>query len=531
MNDKYYLSNPKLRKAEDYSKQIKNILFKKIIGPLNTIHNVDYTEKKWFIIIFPWLSRFVDNFVHYNILKKKLNSGDINSNNSENNIALNHNAFGVLTSDVASDYSKIYLNNFLKSELNKNLKTAKIFNPIKKKNSITNKVINFYNSLVVYLPHFYTDIYSIKLIIKLIIKFRSLPVLLTYQPDLHILKNKIQIDLRKKFYNLISYNLKDQELKRISRFLAHQIPLTYMENFRKYKDFAEKKSFNKTVFFLFTYSTNDIVKFLLSEFVKTKKLTIIYQHGGGYSNLRYYDEEEYNFKISDLFLLWSKSKNKKAKQVPCQYFIAKNNKKLKKYEIMIVNAAFPVFHRYNFPLIGDKILKSLSQQFKFIKSLKNNSRKELRVRFADHQRRVSYSSVAAYEKANLNIKEIKFGSYKNFIGNSKLVIHTYFSTTFFQSIINDVPTILLIKKNSYFFNTKFNIILNKLYKNKILHYSANSAADHVDQIYPNIDLWWKKKEVIKVKNELKNQYGYTDSNWGDKWAETIYDKVNNKKRD
>ena len=198
---------------------------------------------------------------------------------------------------------------------------------------------------------------------------------------------------------------------------------------------------------------------------------------------------------------------------------------------MIVNAAFPVFHRYNFPLIGDKILKSLSQQFKFIKSLKNNSRKELRVRFADHQRRVSYSSVAAYEKANLNIKEIKFGSYKNFIGNSKLVIHTYFSTTFFQSIINDVPTILLIKKNSYFFNTKFNIILNKLYKNKILHYSANSAADHVDQIYPNIDLWWKKKEVIKVKNELKNQYGYTDSNWGDKWAETIYDKVNNKKRD
>ena len=121
------------------------------------------------------------------------------------------------------------------------------------------------------MPHFYTDIYSIKLIIKLIIKFRSLPVLLTYQPDLHILKNKIQIDLRKKFYNLISYNLKDQELKRISRFLAHQIPLTYMENFRKYKDFAEKKSFNKTVFFLFSYSTNDIVKFFLSSYLKTKK--------------------------------------------------------------------------------------------------------------------------------------------------------------------------------------------------------------------------------------------------------------------
>jgi len=529
MNDKYYLSVSKLKKAEDYSKKLKHILFKKIIGPLNTIHNVDYTEKKWCIIIFPWLSRFVDNFVHYNILKKKLNSEDINSNNSENNIALNHSAFGVLVSDVAVDYSKIYLNNFLKSELNKNLKTAKIFNPKKKKYSIINKVINFYNSLVVCLPHFYTDIYSKKLIIKLIIKFRSLPVLLTYQPDPHILNNKIQIDLRKKFYNLISYNLKDQELKRISRFLAHQIPMSYMENFRKYKDFVEKKSFNKTVFFLFTYSTNDIVKFLVSEYKKTKKLTIIYQHGGGYNKLRYYDEEEYNFKISDLFLLWSKSKNKKAKQVPCQYFIPKNKKKLKKYEIVIINAAFPIFHRYNFPLIGDKILISLSQQFKFIKSLKNNSRKRLSVRFADHHP-YFISATEAYKKANINIKEIKLGSYKNFIGNSNLVVHTYFSTTFFQSIVNDIPTILLIKKNSYLFNTKFNIILNKLYKNKILHYSASSAADHVDKIYPNIDLWWKKKEVIKVKNELRNKYGYTNNNWGNEWAETIYDKINNKNR-
>ena len=530
MNYKYYLSVSKLKKAEDYSKKLKHILFKKIIGPLNTIHNVDYTEKKLCIIIFPWMSRFVDNFVHYNILKKKLNSEDIKSNNSTNYISLNYNSFNLSTVDFYGDYSKIYLNNFLKSELNKNLKTAKIFNPIKIKNSIINKVINFYNSLVVYLPHFYTDIYSKKLMIKLIIKFRSLPVLLTYQPEIHSSNNKIQIDLRKKFYNLISHSLKDQELKRISRFLVHQIPLSYMENFRKYTDFAEKKSFNKTVFFLFSYSTNDIVKFFLSSYLKTKKKIIIYQHGGGYSNLRYYDEEEYNFKISDLFLIWSKSKNKKAKQVPCQFFIPKNNKKLKKYEIVIINAAFPIFHRYNFPLIGDKILNSLSQQFKFIKSLKNNSRKRLSVRFADHHRPVVISATRAYKKANLNIKEIKLGSYKNFIGNSNLVVHTYFSTTFFQSIVNDIPTILLIKKNSYLFNTKFNIILNKLYKNKILHYSASSAADHVDKIYPNIDLWWKKKEVIKVKNELKNKYGYTNNNWGNEWAETIYDKINNKNR-
>ena len=80
---------------------------------------------------FPLDVSFCRYFVHYNILKKKLNSEDIKSNNSTNYISLNYNSFNLSTVDFYGDYSKIYLNNFLKSELNKNLKTAKIFNPIK----------------------------------------------------------------------------------------------------------------------------------------------------------------------------------------------------------------------------------------------------------------------------------------------------------------------------------------------------------------------------------------------------------------
>ena len=56
----------------------------------------------------------------------------------------------------------------------------------------------------------------------------------------------------------------------------------------------------------------------------------MYQHGGGFGNLKYYDEEDYYKNISNLFLSWYGSKDKKVKQTPSSYFINKDIKERKK---------------------------------------------------------------------------------------------------------------------------------------------------------------------------------------------------------
>ena len=105
--------------------------------------------------------------------------------------------------------------------------------------------------------------------LKLIIKFKSLPVILDREFDLKFNKQNIDIDLRKKFYHSILSDLKERIItKKLIKFLAFQIPLSYLENFTKYKLSMEKINFKKTRFFLIGFSTQDKLKFFLSIYKK-----------------------------------------------------------------------------------------------------------------------------------------------------------------------------------------------------------------------------------------------------------------------
>ena len=529
MKKKYYLDVKKLNKIENFSRKMTNKLFVSLIEPLNKINKVNYNRKQWYTIVFPWVALFTQNFVHYDTLAKANRKNFEFKNKESIKISLNHRQYLYLISqDHIIDVSKIYKLFFKNKNLKVNFHKYEVVNLDETNFTFSQKLISqlikIYNFLVIFFPHFYTDRLNPKLLLKLIIKFKSLPVILDREFDLKFNKQNIDIDLRKKFYHSILSDLKERIItKKLIKFLAFQIPLSYLENFTKYKLSMEKISFKKTKFFLIGYPTNDKLRFFLSRYKKKGQNLIMYQHGGGFGNLKYYDEEDYYKNISNLFLSWYGSKDKKVKQTPSSYFINKDIKERKKYDMVMINAEFPSFYRYYFPLIGDKAVHSIQQQIKFIKNLSPDARNKLSVR---HPNRVcAISTREEYKKAGMKNHEIKNNSYKVFIGKSKLVIHSYFATTFFQAIMNDIPTILLIKKNSYFFNSEFKKIMQKLHKTKILHFSSKSAADHVNKIYSNPDIWWTKKETIKSRIEFKKKFGFTNKSWSDVWVNNIYNKI------
>ena len=68
MVKKYYLNTKKLNEKEIFSRKMTKELFEIIIEPLNKINEVKYDKKQWYIIIFPWVALFAQNFVHYDTL-------------------------------------------------------------------------------------------------------------------------------------------------------------------------------------------------------------------------------------------------------------------------------------------------------------------------------------------------------------------------------------------------------------------------------------------------------------------------------
>ena len=61
----------------------------------------------------------------------------------------------------------------------------------------------------------------------------------------------------------------------------------------------------------------------------------------------------------------------------------------------------------------------------------------------------------------------------------------------------------------------------KLEKVKIFHKNPHSAANHVQNIWENIDEWWNKPEVVEARDNFKRKYVFSDNRPLDKLAEVF----------
>ena len=118
------------------------------------------------------------------------------------------------------------------------------------------------------------------------------------------------------------------------------------------------------------------------------------------------------------------------------------------------------------------------------------------------------------EKTKSKIKALR---HKNIVlSKSKFLITDYLSTSYLQGIASNIPTIVVINPDIYFFNKKYEKIFDNFYKFKIFHNNPTSAAEFVNKNFHNIHEWWHSKdiqEVIKVflNNNLLSEKIYINT--------------------
>ena len=106
--------------------------------------------------------------------------------------------------------------------------------------------------------------------------------------------------------------------------------------------------------------------------------------------------------------------------------------------------------------------------------------------------------------------------------NSKLIIVTYPETVFSQAMYSNVPTILIIKKNEWFFSKAALNTFNNLKKNKIAFEDFNEAQIHINKNWRKIDLWWKHKNVQSAREMFLTNFFNVKSDWFKEWSDYIY---------
>ena len=106
--------------------------------------------------------------------------------------------------------------------------------------------------------------------------------------------------------------------------------------------------------------------------------------------------------------------------------------------------------------------------------------------------------------------------------NSKLIIVTHPETVLSQAMYSNVPTILIIKKNHWWFTKTALDTFDDLKKNKIAFEDFNEAKDHINKYWKNLDVWWKDPQVQSAREMFLKNFFNVKSNWFKEWSDYIY---------
>ena len=97
--------------------------------------------------------------------------------------------------------------------------------------------------------------------------------------------------------------------------------------------------------------------------------------------------------------------------------------------------------------------------------------------------------------------------YLKILDNYNLIVHFYLGTPFFESMLFNKPSIIILNKHfQLHFDKNFEIFVNKFIKNKIIFKSATEAGLFVNKNYFTIEKWWNSKKVQDIRREFCNMY-------------------------
>lgn len=498
---------------------------------LNSFHNTSFSKEFWCLVLNPWVSMFVsaiydrwessikalsiNKITHVNFLKNSQNSAPEDFNNYirfYNDHLWNHNVFKdifefINSKNINIEYLKktsSFKTRSYKNEKNFFImladKICSIFTK-KKRIMLIDHYFSFFNYCKLSLsigqfPRYYHEFYK----------------------KIHLPKENLES--RKK----LKLNLEENNFEKfISFYLPLNLPKSFLEGFRVMIENANKVSLDSDLIIIGNSNfPTELSKFWCALKKEGKSKIILNEHGGSIPiKYRYYDIHNLIF---DKYISWAKPKLKNENRLTPSKLIGFEKMKLKNKDLSIITLEDSQYAYYCKNLQSSIIMEDFNQKRKLMENLrlekidfKIKTYKDMGWRLED-----KYANLFGEKTiTNKNVKSV--------IKQSKLVICTYPETTFLESMITGVPTVLLFMENIWNFDESHYILVEKLRQNNIIFSCPDEATKHIKNIIHNPKKWWNLKNTVDARNYFLNECGNISKNWLKEWKDYILknnDKLN-----
>lgn len=515
-----------------YLKKLKKKILNNFAKNLNKFHKVKKSIRYWNIIIGPWINSFLAiYFERYENVRKAFADYLIKETyilkiEPDTMVPESFEHFSKL---MITDTWNHYIYSEILEEINNNKFTKKYikFKDVEKYKKYWNREQSFKKSkrqilYTFFLKLFYFYIKNEKtLIIEsylgnlnesiLNLKLKTIPKLVV---EKFISPNKTKLNRAELNLDFVASNNFEKILK---KNISKHIPLTFLENFNYVGKKIKYLYWPQAPKIILT--SHSMQRTLQSRYIAEKIENFnskLYhgQHGGVYGQYLFSSAEDHELDICDKYLSWGwKDKNSKIIPVGVLKNLTKlNYKKNSKKFLLVLRSQSRYTHRLNSNAGSNQILKYFDNLIEFVSKLRESVRNNLIIRL--HARRTGWFEDIRFKKAFNNKITIDDGttSINKLIENSKLIIHTYLSSGYLESMQRNIPTLILCdlkvspirKESEYYFN--------QLKKAKIFHDNNESIIIFLNKNYNNIDEWWFSSKTQNAVKYFCKKYAYNNKN-------------------
>ena len=536
-NKHYWDDYKKFLDDSNYIDLLYKRLLKELIISLNNFHECKKSDLFWETIVGPWLVYFCVNiFDRWKTINNIVGEKDIFTElNDSLKKFVTPNLLEEYKRILASEtynhyiYSKILIflkdNNKLKINFIENKKN--FFNDlqlmVKTKENTKSKIKLFLRNLTINLLSFFTTKQKIVILrnylgfykdLKINLSFLQFPCLYSHYiqtEDLKISKN------RKNFYFKFDYQNSFENF--LFKEIMLHIPTILIEKFDSMQEKISQTNLSKNpkLIFITNFLNNTFLSFYCANKKENGAKLISAQHGGCYGQYDNHWFEDFEIKISDKFLTYGWISQKyKNKTIPFGFLKNieidnKKNFKNKKQLLFIVRARTKFINKLDSSARSNQKYDYLNNCYNFIENLDENIQKNTLIRLRDVDWGWSEHPRFKTKFPKLNF-DFGLNNIYPLMKSSRVVVSTSLSTSYLESLAMNIPTIVITNYNMEPMREEAKEYLNFLIDAKILHLTFNSAVEHLNKFWQNIDKWWSSEMVQENIKIFCEKYAKCEKN-------------------
>lgn len=537
-----------------YIEKICDKILPLLSSELNKIHNIERSEKYWKIVLYPWL------FIHiYSLYDRYL--------------LIQSAKESILVTDTyvlqCEDLSKIIptypwgniLQYYYSDEYNQYI-YGRI---IEITNALPYTVVNYQPNLQKYThSKYYSSRFDLfkrmcsqinqKLIIPTALKYNKIQIIQSYMSNADILKLNIKlyqfpsllfripieldekdcyIKLRNQIKDDLLHSLNDNEFERLFCILIPELlPKVFLENFKQIYEFTQKYAKKTKI----VYAANgiydpELLMYAAEIIDRNNGKLITTHHGGSFGSALFNVQEKIQKEISNIFLSWGwidKSyQNVIAMSTASKFNYIKNLRGHNKSgKVLLIETDTSRNPRGAGGLAAFSFTNYIDEQFTFYENLSNGAKKLLNIRmFPEDNWDFRMQWANKFPDADTDSKGKTF---YELLKECRLAINSTNDTTFLECLVGNIPTIL-------FHNPKYEPIrpeaqpyYDRLHNVGIIHYTPESAAKLVNEIYEDPMKWWMQPEIQEAKDTFCYHFARTSDDALDQLAKFLkkeYDEI------